>query len=104
MAAQPPNLETVTHSAVARSESLWQRVQEEPPTKVSSRDLFSYALVLCEANQHLDRLDRLLEVAERMRDAEPANRTYRNFRWKWVDDGVLDWNAVEFCMRMGVVN
>jgi hypothetical protein len=102
-AAQPPHLAAATRSAIERSESFWQRVQEEPPTKVSSRDLFGYALVLSEANQHLDRLDRLLEVAGRMRDADPANRTYGNFRWKWVDAGVLDWNAVEFCMQMGTV-
>jgi len=68
---------------------------------VSSRDLFAYALVLCEARLHPERLDRLFELAEKMQDRNPKSRSFGNFWWSWQDGKVMDNNTVDFCMRAG---
>lgn len=68
-----------------------------------SRNLFEAALIFCEADRHLDRLERLFEVAARMQDREEKSRGYGNFRWDWQDGAVLDYNAVEFCMQHGAL-
>lgn len=76
-----------------------------PKDTLRSRDLFAYALTLCEANQNTDRLDTLLNLAYRMQDRKNNSRTYGNFWWNWKEKkgnkSVNDPNGVEFCMRGG---
>lgn len=97
-----PDRATVLQYAVESGERNWQAARELPGS-LSSRDLFAYALVLCEADTHLDRLERLFDVAARMQDRDPGSRGYGNFRWRWSEGAVLDFNAVEFCMQSGAV-
>ncbi len=87
-------------ATAAAGESTWRRVQR-PDEQVTSRELFTYALALCEADVHLDRLPRLLEVAGRMQDRDPSSRSYGNFRWYWRETVIRDYNAVDFCMMGG---
>lgn len=97
-----PDRAQVLQYAVESGERTWQRAMELS-SDLSSRELFSYALVLCEAELHLDRIERLFEVATRMQDRDPGSRGYGNFRWRWSEGAVLDFNAVEFCMQSGTV-
>lgn len=92
--------EDTFNAAVDHGESLWRRVQRLD-SGVTSRGIFTYALALCETGRDLDRLDRLFEVAARMQDRDHESRGYGNFRWKWEDGTVLDYNAVDFCMQHG---
>jgi hypothetical protein len=85
---------------VAGQEKFW-RSCSQPADNVSSRDIFAYALELCEAHQHPERLDRLFELATKMQDRTPKSRTFGNFWWSWRDGKVMDHNAVDFCMRAG---
>lgn len=66
----------------------------KPDGSLRSRDIFTYALAICEhPNQkNLDRLEILFERAEAMQDGNG------HFWWKWGDGKVKDLNAVEFCM------
>jgi len=73
----------------------------EPKPNVTSRGLFAYAFALCEAGQNLDRLERLFDLAARMQDRDPQSRSYGNFKWKWSDETIVDYNAVDFSMRGG---
>ena len=92
----PDQAEMVSHAAAG--DGTWTKANELSPN-LSSRELFTYALALCEAGEKLDRLETLLEVAARMQDRDEASRGYGNFRWSWQDGSVLDYNAVEFCMQ-----
>ncbi|MGD2175832.1 MAG: hypothetical protein PVJ27_10555, partial [Candidatus Brocadiaceae bacterium] len=92
----------VIREAAERGETTWRRANELPP-QLSSRELFSYGLALCEAGMHPERLERLFEVAARMQDRDPKSRGYGNLRWSWEDGAVLDYNAVEFCMQGGTL-
>ncbi|HWI56956.1 MAG TPA: hypothetical protein VNZ22_07005 [Bacillota bacterium] len=82
------------------NERFW-RSCANPPEGLSSRTLFAYALVLAEAGEHPERLERLFELASQMQDRDPKSRGYGNFRWYWRDAKVMDYNAVDFCMRGG---
>ena len=84
----------------ASNEGFWKSTQE-PKGNVTSRGLFAYALVLCEANQNLERLEALFDLAAKMQDREEASRSYGNFKWKWDDEKIVDYNAVDFSMRGG---
>lgn len=97
-----PSRGEIVRNAVADGEKVWRAANRTPPT-VGSRDLFGYALVLCEAKTNLNRLDKLFELAAQMQDRDPQSRTYGNFRWNWSHEGVLDGNAVDFCMQMGAL-
>ena len=99
-ADQAPPLATVAAGIVERNEGLW-RSCANPTAGLSSRALFAYALALCEARQHPERLDRLFALAAQMQDRDPQSRGYGNFHWYWRDPKVLDYNAVDFCMRAG---
>lgn len=88
--------------AADSGESTWQSAQDLPPN-LTSRELFTYALALCEAKTHPERLGRLFEVAGRMQDRDRESAGYGNFRWSWKDGTVLDYNAVEFCMQAGTL-
>ncbi len=50
----------------------WRSCAKPSPPPSPTRQLFAYALVLvCEARQHPDRLDRLFALAEQMQDRDP---------------------------------
>jgi hypothetical protein len=98
-AAMPP-LSEVASNCVTANEKFW-RSCAHPPEDLNSRTLFAYALALCEAKQHPERLDRLFELAAEMQDRDPKSHGYGNFRWYRRDSAVLDYNAVDFCMRGG---
>lgn len=101
LCAREHDLATIIKSQAERS-SVWDRVQTLTPN-MTSRELFTYALLLCEAQINLDRLDRLFEVAARMQDRDPESRGYGNFRWSWRDGSVRDFNACDFCMENAAV-
>lgn len=84
----------------ASNEGLWKGIQE-PRGSMTSRGLFAYALVLCEANRNLERLEALFDRAAQMQDRDPQSKSYGNFKWKWEDEKIVDYNAVDFSMRGG---
>jgi hypothetical protein len=73
----------------------------KPVPSTTSRALFAYALVLCEANRNMERLERLFDLAAQMQDRTEGSRSYGNFKWKWDDEKIVDFNAVDFSMRGG---
>lgn len=88
--------------AAQRGDRTWERVERLHP-ELGCREIFTYALLLCESNQHPDRLQRLFEVAARMQDRDQESRGYGNLRWRWREGAVLDANAVEFTMQDATV-
>jgi len=99
MAAAPVPSE-LADSLVVHQASFWRRC-ETSADNITSRQLFAYALALAEARQHPERLDALFKLADEMQDHDPASRSYGNFWWSKRDGRVLDFNAVDFCMRGG---
>jgi hypothetical protein len=102
LCAAAPSLIEIASNCAAADEGLW-RSCAKLPGRLSSRDLFAYALNLCESRQHPERLDRLFELAAEMQDRDPTSPRYGNFRWSWGDTKVRDGNAVEFCIRGGTL-
>lgn len=71
-----------------------------------SRDIFTYALVLCELRKDLWRVGRLLRWARRMQIRDRRRRDFGNFHWQYGDRrrrSVKDKNAVEFCIRGAIL-
>jgi hypothetical protein len=97
-----PDLPQLASNIVAHDEGFWRTVSKRPES-VTSRDLFAYAFALCEARQHPERLGRLFELAEQMQDRDSKSRSYGNFWWAMRDGKVMDYNAVDFCMRGGAL-
>ena len=93
----------VVRQAVQEGERIWRAVASDPIRDVASRDLFTYALALGEGAVHPERLERLLAVATRMQQRDPASRGYGNFRWSWSHADVFDFNAVDFCLQAGTI-
>ena len=60
--------------AAQSGERVWTAAQNQDQRNPSSRDLFTYALALCEAKLHPERLAPLLELAARMQDRDPQRR------------------------------
>ena len=91
---------TAIQQAAQQGEAYWQQIATEGPAPSSGcRQLFGYALALCEARVHPERIERLLALARRMQDHDPRSKNWGNFKWYWRDKGVTDTNAVEFCMH-----
>ena len=86
--------------AAQAGEKTWRRVQRRDP-RLSAREMFTYALALCEAKLHPERLERIFDTAAQMQDRDKASRGYGNFRWYWSEQAVRDFNSVEFCMQGG---
>lgn len=100
IAFERPGTKELAVAAVERNERFWQQIASaEPYETMGIRKVFGYALVLCEARQHPDRLARLFEIAAAAQDRDPGSPGYGNFRWTWRDERVTDRNAVEFCMQ-----
>lgn len=97
-----PSRDEIVRAAAESAERTWRAANRKPPT-VGARDLFGCALALCETKTHLERLDKLFDLAAPMQDRDPQSRTYGNFRWSWDHEGVWDLNAVDFCMQMGTL-
>ena len=98
----PPDLLVragATQEAVIRGERFWRQIaQADPQPSAGCRGLLAYALVLCEAKVHPDRLERLFALTAQMQDRDPKSPTWGNLKWYWRDPGVTDTNAVDFCM------
>ncbi|MBI5684777.1 MAG: hypothetical protein HZC54_06830 [Verrucomicrobia bacterium] len=97
-----PSPGEIVANCIQAGERTWRNVNRQPP-EVSSRELFSYALALCEAKTKPERLEKLFDTAAQMQDRDPQGRGYGNFRWSWSHEGVLDFNAVDFCMQQGAL-
>ncbi len=67
--------------------------------RLSVRDLFWQALVLCEAQQAVDRIDTLFAIAEPLFDRDRSSPTYGNIKWYSDDTRIVDRNAIDFCMQ-----
>ena len=98
--AQPPDPAVVIRYAAESGGATWKKALN-PSENLTARELFRYALSLCEAGLYPERLQTLFEVARRMQDINPESSNYGNFRWYWRDPAVGDRNAVEFCMQAG---
>ncbi|MCX6898616.1 MAG: hypothetical protein NT105_07950 [Verrucomicrobia bacterium] len=97
-----PTPQEIIANCVQAGEKTWRSVAK-PPAGLSSRDLFAYALALCEAKTKLERLEKIFDTAAQMHDRDPQSRGYGNFRWSWSHEGVFDFNAVDFCMQNGAL-
>lgn len=84
----------------ASNEGFWKSTLE-PKGSVTSRGIFAYVLVLCESQQNLERLEGLFDLAAKMQDRTEGSKSYGNFKWKWDDEKIVDYNAVDFSMRGG---
>ena len=93
----------IVQQAVQDGEKIWRAVRAEPSKDLASRDLFTYALALCDGRTHPERLERIFTVAAQMQQRDPAHRAYGNFRWSWGNAEVVDFNAVDFCMQAGAI-
>ncbi len=93
-----PSRQEILRQAAKAGESVWRRAQG-PDDRLSSRQICTYMVALCEAGLHLDRLPKLIDIVSRMQDRDPDSRLYGNFRWYWSEDRIRDRNAVDFCMR-----
>lgn len=100
-ADDPARAETLRKMVESR-ERFWNSLATPPPT-LSSRALFDYALTLCEARLHPDRLEKIFSLVAQMQDRDKASRFHGNFRWYWSNDTIVDQNAVDFCMQSGAL-
>ena len=100
--AKKPSFDSIVNSAIGfGDQKVWPKVKSNDPSLLC-RDLFSYALALCEAKK-MCRVPVLLERAQQMQNLSEESATYGNFWWQWGDGYVKDDNAVEFCVRAGSV-
>ena len=99
LAGRPDRQAVIERSATA-GEGVW-RAAQNPPPNMGVRDLYTYALTLCEAGKNPERLKLLLERGAEMQDRDPNSRGFGNFHWYRRDANVNDYNAVEFCMQGG---
>ncbi len=99
----PQNREAAIEKALGQYGPFWRRLDHDGPYQtMGARTLLSYALLLCEARQFPERIERLFELATQMQDRDPTSPTYGNLKWSWRDPGVTDQNAVEFCVQDGL--
>ena len=92
--------EAASDSVLQRAEATWRQVaKDELRPTLTSRWLVGYALTLCEAREHRERIGSLLALVRRMQDHDPKSLHWGNFRWYWRDAAMTDANAVEFVMH-----
>lgn len=103
-AGAAPSPEGVARKEVEGQEHFWKSIASDPvEEQYTSRELFHYALALCEADMHLGRLDRLFELGAWMQQRDPDEPGYGNFYWYSDRPEVKDRNAVEFCMEPATI-
>ncbi len=96
----PVEREAIVRTFLQRREGFWRRLSTTGPyDSLTSRELFAYALALCEARQHPDRLSHVLQLAARMQDRSQTSPARGNFWWTFGHAKVTDYNAVEFCIH-----
>lgn len=100
-----PSFDVVVQRALKNAnEDIWPMVTGDvDPANLTCRDLFTYVLILCECNKHVERMPVLLERAKQMQNLNEESNTYGNFWWNWGQGSVQDPNSVEFCMRSGAL-
>lgn len=100
-----PELQLVVQLANKNaSDHVWPMVTgDADPSNLLCRDLFTYALILCENEKDLERIPVLLARAKEMQNLNEESDTFGNFWWTWGQGCVLDPNAIEFCMRGGAL-
>ncbi len=92
--------EAAVDEAFKKGDALWRQIATAEPRPTSGcRQLLGYALALCEARVHPERLERLLALVRQMQDQDPHSKNWGNLKWCWRDAGVTDTNAVEFSMQ-----
>lgn len=85
---------------VRGAEGTWRKATRTPlDPGLTSREIFTASLALCEGQEHLERLPALFDAAATMIDRDPGSKSYGNFRWTVRDMAVMDYNGVEFCMH-----
>jgi len=97
--AAPIDRAAIIQREVVRGERTWAAALEPERNNLRSSELFSYALALCEAKAHAERLEKLFATAQMMQDLDAQNETFGSFRWNWSDAKVKDRNAIEFAMQ-----
>ncbi len=97
-AADPRARSNLVAYAAQSGAGAWAKATARKP-ELSAREIYLYALALCEADLSRERLAPLFEAGAQMQDRDPASRDYGNFRWYWRETAVDDRNAVEFCMQ-----
>ena len=88
--------------AAESADRTWQKVGKLPES-LTPREILAAALALCEAKKSPERLETLFTVAGRLQDRDAESPGYGNFRWRWGDGSVKDYNAVEFAMQPGAL-
>jgi hypothetical protein len=89
---------TVEEVRAGELEKRWRNLRE-PKGRFSTRELFEFTLEQAALNQHPERVERALELAEQKQDRDPRSKTYGNFAWYWEDPKPVDLNAAEFAMQ-----
>jgi hypothetical protein len=83
---------------VAELDRRWRGLCE-PKVRFGTREFFEFTLEQAALNQHPERIERALELAEQKQDRDPKSRTFGNFAWYWEDPKPVDLNAAEFAMQ-----
>lgn len=81
-----------------RLERAWARVQAGKPD-VSAPELVGFALDALNAEAPVGRVEKALDLAERLQDRRSRSAGYGNFRWDLRARKVTDVTAVEFVMQ-----
>jgi hypothetical protein len=103
-AAPAPRFEAAELAAIHTGlDQRWHRYAADPQPGLGVRELFGAIFEAMGSGWHPERIDHLLDLADRFQDADPASPGYGNFRWTFSDPKVLDRNAVEFCMQQAAL-
>lgn len=92
-----PSREAIARYAAESGERVWRMAQRLAPD-LGSRELYTYALALCESGTHLERVPELLQMGAKMQVRDPYSPYYGAMINRWRDRAVTDPNMVEFCM------
>jgi hypothetical protein len=99
----PRTPDALIKAAVEAGEAVWADAQDPAGHNIRMATPLTYALALCEAKQHPERLERLFDIQRKLQDRDPQSPTYGSFRWQWNDTTVKDANAIEFSMQPAAV-
>src|SRR6476659_4651264 len=85
-AAPAPRFEAAELAAIhAGLDQRWRRYASDPQPALGVRELFGAILEAMGSGWHPERIDHLLDLADRFQDADPASPGYGNFRWTFSD-------------------